>query len=138
MTWDSGAWTRPRRAVKRSPERPASATAAAPGARAEPGVSRPAAAAAPHHLSRERVITSAVLGVAVISLLVWVPIVGALVLGVLWLVGLGAVMTTVGSRWRGRRRSRRMAASVPPPSGAGGPAAPPGPTWPEPSEVPGS
>jgi len=92
------------------------------------------------NVSRERVITSAVLGVAVVSLLVWVPIVGALVFGVLWLVGLGAVMTALGSWWRGRRRSRRMAASVPPPSGAGGPAAPPacGPTWPEPTGVPGS
>lgn len=77
-------------------------------------------------VTREDMVLAAVIGVVIINLARWIPIAGAIILGLLWLVGFGATYVAIYVWLRDRRRRRRLQPAGPPNGhlGSGGP--PPG------------
>lgn len=79
-----------------------------------------------HEDRRDRLIVAAIVGVVILSVLRWIPYVGAIILAVAVLAGLGAVITAI---WEGNRRPRRQVPAGPPQT--------PGPATPGPPQTPG-
>lgn len=61
---------------------------------------------------RGTLIAATVIGLLIISVLRWIPVGGAVILFLLWLAGFGATYVSIWAWLRGRRASRRMAASA--------------------------
>lgn len=73
---------------------------------------------------RENLLLAAVVGVAIFSLLNLVPVAGGMVLGVVWLVGLGATVLAIKDGWKRRRQARLAAAAGPVDAGVPAPQPP--------------